>query len=80
MMAGIWVFTPDEIRVPWGSRVRLVATSHDVIHGFSPHGVNIHLTLLPGRVGRAATQLDRPGEPDAVISPAPEVIPRESLP
>jgi Cytochrome C oxidase subunit II, periplasmic domain len=70
-MPGIWVFTVNEIRVPWGFRVKLAATSHDVIHGFSLHGVNIHLMLLPGRVARAATQLDRPGEPEAVVSPAP---------
>ena len=33
MVAGIWVFTPNEIHVPAGSTVTFVATSRDVVHG-----------------------------------------------
>jgi cytochrome c oxidase subunit 2 len=62
MVAGIWVFTPNEIRVPVGSKLTFVATNRDVIHGFSLHDANVNLMLLPGRVARATAQFDRPGE------------------
>jgi cytochrome c oxidase subunit II len=61
-VAGIWVFTPNEIRVPVGSKFTFVATSRYVIHGFSLHDANVNLMLLPGRVARATAQFDRPGE------------------
>src|SRR5262245_9579014 len=53
IIAGIWVFTPNEIRVPVGSKLTFVATSRDVIHGFSLHDANVNLMVLPGRVARA---------------------------
>jgi cytochrome c oxidase subunit 2 len=56
------MFTPNEIRVPAGARVTFLATSRDVIHGFSLHDANVNLMLLPGRVARAEAQFDRPGE------------------
>jgi cytochrome c oxidase subunit 2 len=62
IVAGIWVFLPSEIRVPAGSTVTFVATSRDVIHGFSLHAANVNLMLLPGRIARATAQFDRPGE------------------
>jgi cytochrome c oxidase subunit II len=62
IVAGIWLFTPNEIRVPAGATVTFVATSRDVIHGFSLHDVNINLMVLPGRVARATTTFERPGE------------------
>jgi cytochrome c oxidase subunit 2 len=62
IVAGIWAFTPSEIRVPAGSKVTFVATSRDVIHGYFLHEANVNLMLLPGRVARAEAQFDRPGE------------------
>jgi cytochrome c oxidase subunit 2 len=62
MVAGIWMFTPNEIRVPVGSKLTFIATSRDVIHGFSLHDANVNLMLLPGRIARATAQFDRPGE------------------
>jgi cytochrome c oxidase subunit II len=62
LLAGIWYFTPNEIRVPVGSKVTFVATSRDVVHGFMLHYANLNLMLLPGRVARTTTQFDRPGE------------------
>src|SRR3989441_12683444 len=35
LIAGIWFFSPPEIRVPEGSEVTFVATSQDVIHWVS---------------------------------------------
>lgn len=62
MIAGIWVFLPNEIRVPVGSTVTFIATSRDVVHGLSLHQVNLNLMLLPGRVSRAEVQFNRVGE------------------
>lgn len=62
MVVGIWVFTPNEIRVPMGSKLTFVATGRAVIHGFSLHDANVSLMLLPGRVARARAQFGRPGE------------------
>lgn len=52
MVAGIWVFTPNEIRVPAGSTVEFIATSRDIVHGLFIHGANVNVMLLPGQVSR----------------------------
>jgi cytochrome c oxidase subunit II len=62
MVAGVWFFSPNEIRVPAGSTVTFIATSRDVIHGLSLHDANVNLMLLPGRVARATAQFNRAGE------------------
>jgi cytochrome c oxidase subunit 2 len=62
MVAGIWVFSPPEIRVPAGSTVTFIATSRDVIHGLFLHGANVNLMLLPGLVAKATAQFHTPGE------------------
>lgn len=50
MVAGIWVFTPNEIRVLAGSTVTFVATSRDLVHGFFIRGANVNVMLLPCQV------------------------------
>lgn len=62
MVAGIWFFVPNEIRVPAGSTVTFVATSRDVVHGLLIHGANVNVMLLPGQVARVTARFDRPGE------------------
>jgi cytochrome c oxidase subunit 2 len=62
MVAGIWSFTPNEIRVPAGSTVTFVATSRDVVHGLMVHRANINVMLLPGQVARVTGRFDQPGE------------------
>jgi cytochrome c oxidase subunit 2 len=62
LIAGIWVFSPNEIRVPAGSTITFIATSRDVIHGLFLHDANVNLMLLPGRVARATAQFHTPGE------------------
>jgi cytochrome c oxidase subunit 2 len=62
LVAGIWFFAPNEIRVPAGSTVDFVATSRDVIHGLALHAANVNLMLLPGRIARATARFTRPGE------------------
>ncbi|HYB40523.1 MAG TPA: cytochrome c oxidase subunit II [Candidatus Methylomirabilis sp.] len=62
MVAQIWSFTPDEIRVPTGSTVTFVATSKDVIHGLFIPGANVNVMLIPGQIARVTAHFDRPGE------------------
>jgi cytochrome c oxidase subunit II len=62
MIAGIWFFSLQEIRVPAGSTVSFIATSRDVIHGLALHDANMNVMLLPGRVARATAEFHNPGE------------------
>src|SRR3989304_1872942 len=62
MVAGIWSFTPNEIRVPAGSTVTFVATSRDVVHGLFIPRANVNVMLLPGQVSRVTAHFTRPGE------------------
>lgn len=62
IVAGIWTFTPAEIRVPAGSTVTFVVTSRDLVHGLMIHKANVNLMLLPGQIARATARFDRPGE------------------
>ncbi len=62
LVAQIWSFTPNEIRVPAGSTITFVATSRDVVHGLMIHDANVNVMLLPGQVARVTARFDRPGE------------------
>jgi cytochrome c oxidase subunit 2 len=62
MVAGIWSFTPNLIRVPAGSTVTFVATSRDVVHGLFIPKTTVNVMLLPGQVARVTARFDRPGE------------------
>jgi len=61
VIAQIWSFTPNEIRVPAGSTVTFVVTSRDVVHGLLIHG-KANAMVLPGQVARITTRFERPGE------------------
>lgn len=62
MVAQVWTFAPNEIRVPRGSTVTFVATSRDVVHGLFIPGANVNAMLLPGQVARVTARFDRSGE------------------
>jgi cytochrome c oxidase subunit 2 len=62
MVAGIWSFTPNEVRVPAGSTVTFVVTSRDVVHGLHVDRHNVNVMLLPGQIARVTARFDRPGE------------------
>jgi cytochrome c oxidase subunit 2 len=62
LIAGIWFFSPPEIRVPAGAEVTFVVTSRDVIHGFFLPQVDINAMLLPGQVTRITRRFDEAGE------------------
>ncbi len=62
LVAQVWSFTPNEIRVPAGSTVTFVATSRDVVHGLFIRHTNVNVMLIPGQVARVTARFDRPGE------------------
>jgi cytochrome c oxidase subunit 2 len=62
MVGQTWSFTPNEIRVPVGSRVTFTTTSRDVIHGLRVEKTNVNIMLIPGQVGRATAHFTQPGE------------------
>lgn len=62
MMAGIWFYVPNQIKVPAGSTVEFIATSKDVVHGLFIKGANVNAMILPGQVTRVVTRFDKPGE------------------
>jgi cytochrome c oxidase subunit 2 len=62
IVAQIWQFTPNEIRVPAGSTVTFIATSRDVVHGFKVEDAPINMMILPGQVARQTAHFNRPGE------------------
>ena len=61
ILAQIWSFTPNEIRVPAGSTVTFYITSKDVQHGFLIQGTNINVMVLPGYVSKLTYRFDKPG-------------------
>lgn len=54
-------FSPAEIRVKKGERVRLVVTNEDVSHGIAIPAFNVNLQLNPGEIGTAEFVADKSG-------------------
>lgn len=62
MIAQIWSFAPNEIRVPAGAEVRFLVTSTDVIHGFMIENTTINAMVIPGQITSVRYTFDKPGE------------------
>ena len=62
MIAQLWLFLPNEIRVPAGSTVTFRIASRDVIHGFNIEGTNANIMLVPGQVSTVTVEFKQPGE------------------
>jgi cytochrome c oxidase subunit II len=62
MVAGIWLFTPNEIHVPEGAEVTFIATSRDVIHGFFLPHADLNVMLLPGQIAWVTARFPKAGE------------------
>ena len=61
ILAQIWLFNPNEIRVPAGSEVTFYVTSKDVQHGFKIMDTNINMMVVPGQVSKLTARFDKPG-------------------
>lgn len=62
VVAKMWSFDPDNIRVPKGAIVDFYVVSQDVAHGFYVSGTNVNLMALPGAVNYARARFDVPGK------------------
>lgn len=62
MLAQIWSYAPNEIRIPAGSTLHFRATSKDVVHGLFIPNTNVNVMVLPGQITHTEARFDRPGE------------------
>jgi cytochrome c oxidase subunit 2 len=58
---GTQAVTANEIHIPVGTRVNLVATTDDVIHSFWVPQLNRKIDMIPGRRNRILLYADKPG-------------------
>jgi len=61
MIGRTWTFVPSQVSVPAGADVTFIATSPDVLHGFSVDGTRINMMLIPGQVSRTTYRFEEPG-------------------
>ena len=62
LIASAFNYTPNEIEVPLGSVVKIMATTRDVIHGFQIAQTNINMMLEPGYVSEYVAEMNVAGE------------------
>jgi cytochrome c oxidase subunit II len=61
-VASAFNYTPGEVEVPLGAKVKVIATTKDVVHGFAVAGTNINMMLEPGYISEYLTTFDKTGE------------------
>ncbi|MBT2754964.1 cytochrome c oxidase subunit II [Mesobacillus foraminis] len=61
-VASAFQYNPREVEVPIGAKVKVLATTKDVVHGFSVAGTNINMMLEPGYISEFTTTFDKTGE------------------
>jgi cytochrome c oxidase subunit II len=61
-VASAFFYNPGEVEVPLGAKVKVIATTKDVVHGFQVAGTNINMMLEPGYVNEIITTFDKEGE------------------
>ena len=62
VVAKMWAFKPDRIKVPAGSTVDFYITSTDVVHGFYIEKTNVNLMALPSVVNFAQARFAKAGK------------------
>jgi cytochrome c oxidase subunit 2 len=62
MVAMMFAFLPNEVRIPAGRPVRFTMTSTDVTHGFMVAGTNANTMIIPGYISQLTTAFDTPGD------------------
>lgn len=61
-------FSPDTIKVRQGDRVRIIAKSQDVTHGFAISAFNVNAVIEPGKETIIEFVANKKGEYDFVCS------------
>ena len=62
VIALMFTFLPQELRVPLGRPVTFRVTSTDVMHGFQIVGTNGNTMVAPGYISQFTMTFDEPGE------------------
>ena len=62
IVALMFAFAPNEVRVPAGRPIRFRMTSVDVTHGFMIAGTNANTMLMPGYISQFTTVFPRAGD------------------
>lgn len=61
-VASAFNYTPGEVQIPKGAKVKVIATTKDVIHGFHVAGTNINMMLEPGFINEYVATFNKTGE------------------
>ena len=60
-VAQAWSFTPNEVTVPAGAEIHLIATTTDVIHGMKVPDTNVNAMVIPGQITEVDITFNEPG-------------------
>ncbi|MCQ6277855.1 cytochrome c oxidase subunit II [Bacillus sp. EB600] len=61
-VASAFNYNPGTVQVPLGAKVKIIATTKDVIHGFEVAGTDINMMLEPGYVSEYTATFHKAGE------------------
>ncbi|MFS0781440.1 cytochrome c oxidase subunit II [Bacillus sp. 1P06AnD] len=61
-VAQAFSYNPMKVEIPRGAKVKVMATTKDVIHGFEVAGTNINMMLEPGFISEYVTTFNKVGE------------------
>ena len=62
MVASMFRYEPAEVEIPKGSRVRVMVTTPDVIHGLEVAKTNINMMVEPGLISKYHATFNKEGE------------------
>jgi len=62
IVARLFMFQPDTIQVPAGSKVHFQVTSPDVVHGLLIAGTNVNMMIVPGHITQFTYTFKKPGD------------------
>lgn len=62
IISQIFMYTPNEVTLPAGSKVTFTLTTPDVIHGLFIPGTNVNLMAIPGHITKYTYTFREPGE------------------
>ncbi len=62
VVAQMFSFQPNELRLPVGAEVTFFMTSRDVLHGYQIQNTNINVELIPGEVSYLKYTFDKEGQ------------------
>ncbi|MCE4957038.1 cytochrome c oxidase subunit II [Macrococcoides caseolyticum] len=55
-------YNPGEVEIPKGAKVKIIATSRDVVHGFEIAQTNVNMMIEPGHISSFVKTFDKKGE------------------